>query len=171
MKPYKIRPALKQLGNKRNLIGAEIGVYCGDYALTYLKSLDIKKVYLIDPYTKHKDYDEFTAEVLKSAEEVAHKKLKVYEDRIIWIKAKSAEVAVNFANESLDFVYIDGNHQCQFVLEDITLYYPKVKKGGLISGHDYRKEQEEFVFDAVNEFCEKGNLELNVSHVDWWIWK
>ena len=40
-------------------------------------------------------------------------------------------------DESLDFVYIDANHAYDWVVQDIELWYPKVKKGGILWGHDY----------------------------------
>ena len=43
----------------------------------------------------------------------------------------------DFENESIDFVYIDGNHGFKFITEDIYEWSKKVRKGGIISGHDY----------------------------------
>lgn len=169
-----MRTALNQLKEHHKLIGIEIGVFYGDYTLIYFKELDIEKVYLIDPYTKHEDYLQFTAEILKEAEEDAHEKLKIYEDKIEWMKMRSIEAIDNFPNNSVDFVYIDGNHLYKFVLEDITLYYPKVKKDGLLSGHDYMKRIKNHVAGAVNDFCKKNNLRFNYDRerkADWWIWK
>lgn len=121
-----LRAALKQLGGFHNLISAEIGVYYGDNASDYLRDLDIKKVYLIDPYMIHPRYDEHR---MKEAEEEAHAKLGIYRDKIEWIRTTSAEAVKIFDDESLDFVYIDGDHSYEFVREDLALYYPKVRKG------------------------------------------
>jgi hypothetical protein len=67
----------------------------------------------------------------------AIKNIKGYEDRAIMIRA-SSEISSNmFLDNSLDFVYIDANHAYDFVKEDIELWYPKVKKGGYLCGHDY----------------------------------
>ena len=60
-----------------------------------------------------------------------------YEDRGIMIRATSEVVADMFERESLDFVYIDANHSYDYVKEDIELWYPKVKSGGYLLGHDY----------------------------------
>ena len=168
-----MRPALEQLRNKRGLIGAEIGVYQGNYALIYLKDLDIKEVFLIDPYIKYENYERYASVTLTEAEKIAHASLSIYEKKIKWIKMKSAEAAELFDDESLDFVYIDGNHECQPVLQDVTLYYPKVKTGGLVSGHDFRLEAKNHVFSAIKEFCEKHDLkyQVDVQSTDWWIWK
>jgi len=46
-----------------------------------------------------------------------------------------------------------------------------VKKGGLVSGHDYGVPRWPGVVRAVNEFSKKNNFKLNVKGADWWIWK
>ena len=43
----------------------------------------------------------------------------------------------DFENRSLDFVYIDANHDVQHVMEDIAGWINKVKKGGILAGHDF----------------------------------
>ena len=43
----------------------------------------------------------------------------------------------DFADGSLDFVYIDGHHGFKYVAEDIWEWHKKVKKGGIVAGHDY----------------------------------
>jgi len=55
------------------------------------------------------------------------------------IKGHSLEVASRYANESLDFCYIDGSHEYEDVKSDILAYLPKVKVGGILAGHDYDK--------------------------------
>ncbi len=47
------------------------------------------------------------------------------------------EAVADFADNSLDFVYIDGNHDFRYIAEDISEWTNKVKKGGIVSGHDY----------------------------------
>lgn len=166
-----MRAALEQLRNKSNLIGAEIGVYYGDNALDYLGNLDIKKIYLIDPYTIHPLPHCYNEQRMKESEKEARAKLDIYKDKIEWVRTKSAEAASLFDDESLDFVYIDGDHSYKFIHEDMTLYYPKVKKDGLFSGHDYRGYAPG-VIAAVNEFCKKNFLDLHRGgQMDWWIWK
>ena len=55
----------------------------------------------------------------------------------VWIEEKS-ELAFNkIPDDSLDFVYIDGNHRYDYVMLDIILWSRKVRKGGMVSGHDY----------------------------------
>ena len=173
-----IKPALKQLKGRDGLVGAEIGVWTGVHTLFYLKELDIKCVFLIDPYIGYENYDpvkEFRMKNLEIAEQAAHARLQGYEQRIKWIKKKSAEAVEFIADNSLDFVYIDGNHSFDSVMEDILLYYPKLKKGGLLSGHDYDLEN---VKKAVDVSIKSHGLILHIENgagfekkIDWWSWK
>ena len=55
------------------------------------------------------------------------------------IKGHSQEVVKNYEDESIDFCFIDGSHEYEDVKADILAYLPKVKKGGILSGHDYDK--------------------------------
>lgn len=63
--------------------------------------------------------------------------IKGFEDRGIMIRCNSEVGSKIFENESLDFAYIDANHAYSFVKQDINLWWPKVKKGGWLCGHDY----------------------------------
>jgi len=63
--------------------------------------------------------------------------IKGYENRAFMIRALSNQVLDLFEDESLDFIYIDGNHTYNSVKEDMELWFPKLKKGGLFAGHDY----------------------------------
>ena len=49
----------------------------------------------------------------------------------------SPKITKNYEDESLDFVFIDGSHKYEDVVNDIKAWLPKVKKGGILSGHDY----------------------------------
>ncbi len=172
----KIKPALRQLIGQNHLVGAEIGIGEGAHASFYLSVLDIDVIFLIDPYIVYENERIIVSEEgIKKREKEAHIKLAEYKHKITWIKEKSTDAAELIADNSLDFVYIDGNHAYEFVTKDISLYYPKVKEGGLFSGHDYNYES---VKKAVNEFVNKQKLKLHTEHYangkknfDWWIWK
>jgi hypothetical protein len=55
----------------------------------------------------------------------------------------SLEAVVEFPDNSLDAVFIDGNHHFDFVVQDIIAWAPKVRRGGMVSGHDYKPEGSE----------------------------
>ena len=61
----------------------------------------------------------------------------INETHIHFLKMKSTEAAGTFEDEALDWVYIDARHDYISVLEDMNAWWPKVKPGGLFSGHDY----------------------------------
>jgi hypothetical protein len=76
--------------------------------------------------------------------------------------------------DNLDFVYIDGNHKYEFVKQDIEAYYPKIKIGGVIGGHDIDNgtcPNHSGLTKAVLEFVIKHNLELQIGGNDWWAFK
>lgn len=53
------------------------------------------------------------------------------------IKGNTWEVASQFEDNSVDFVFIDADHNYESVKKDILSWLPKMKKGGIMSGHDY----------------------------------
>lgn len=114
--------------------GAEIGVAKGRYSKRMCQAG--MKVYPIDPYLAYPDYTLPTMYQRMDDEfERATKRLAKYGCEII---RKTSMQAVNdFHNESLDFVYIDGHHGFRYIAEDLCEWYKKVRKGGIISGHDY----------------------------------
>jgi predicted O-methyltransferase YrrM len=77
--------------------------------------------------------------------------LKPVEGHYTPVRATSVEAAALYEDDSLDFVFIDAAHDYDNVLADITAWLPKVKVGGVISGHDYTHEP---VRRAVHELLE-----------------
>lgn len=72
------------------------------------------------------------------------------------LKSSSLQAAKQFEDESLDFVFIDASHEYEDVRDDIRAWFPKVKKGGIIAGHDYTNKDFPGVMKAVGEFF--GNV-------------
>ena len=66
------------------------------------------------------------------------------------IKDESKHASAQFANQSIDYIMIDGGHAYDEVMDDIKVWYNKVKPGGIISGDDYNIFQG--VNDAVHEY-------------------
>ena len=179
---YQYRPFVRNLKSvdKKDLVGVEIGVLDGWHALDMMEALSIKKLFLIDPYKAYGEYYESVGNPRKAQKalneriRVAKKVLKKYGDKVEFIRKFSEAATEHIEDRSLDFLYIDGNHQYEFVKKDIELYYPKVKKGGIIGGDDYTSspetERERFgIFKAVNEFFKKKRIFF--YDTDWWVIK
>jgi len=81
-------------------------------------------------------------------------------DFVIPIKGCSHDVASQFEDESIDFGFLDGNHTYEHLKKDIELWYPKIKKGGILAGHDYTWGG---VARAVNETLDDIKLIPNTS--------
>lgn len=95
-------------------------------------------------------------------------------DRIKPVRLPSVEAAVLYEDESLDFVFIDGMHTYAAVKEDITAWLPKVKKGGILAGHDYLHGGDfgPLVKEAVIELL-PGHVVINddPEHCPVWIYQ
>ena len=141
---------------KYNLTGIEIGSFAGESAQIFIKTNVFQKLYCIDPWKNGYDETDIASEQNEQAQKIFNQKFKD-EKRIIKIKDYSFNVIDKFSDESIDFIYIDGNHQYQFIKKDIQNYFNKIKKGGIISGHDYTHPP---IQKAVNEFFKKSPLKI-----------
>lgn len=123
--------------------GAEIGTDQGEYAEVLLKTIPDLHLNCIDPW-KAEAYEEDQQPESKEDQEFFDKRyletqsrLKDYYSKMkIWRKT-SMEALQNFNGNSLDFVYIDGNHDFLNVTQDIHYWFKKVRPGGILAGHDY----------------------------------
>ena len=124
----------KELGFK---IGAEIGVFQGDYSEKLCKNNPQLKLYCIDSWQQKEDMSQYgySNELLAQSEKMARERLSTYNSEII--KKTSQDAVKNFEDNLLDFVYIDGSHLFEDVVMDISQWIRKLKIGGIISGHDY----------------------------------
>ena len=171
------RPALELMRNRKDLIGVEIGVERGHNALNLLHVLNIKTLYLVDPFCFVYDTEGNLVEEKGGAnaiEEEARRLLEPFSSKIVWIKGYSTEVLDQIPDD-LDFVYIDGNHAYEYVKKDFESYYPKVKDLGVIGGHDFNNEG---VRQAVLEMAASFSYDLVESKqsndcraTDWWVLK
>jgi hypothetical protein len=128
-------------------IGVEIGVCSGRYSEIICRYNPKVKLFCVDPWQDYDEYPErhlhkngFAIDVAKDHED-AKSRLSKYNCTLI--RDFSVDVARNFIDESLDFIYIDGNHSFPYVIADLAAWSRKVKVGGIISGHDYYNTREE----------------------------
>lgn len=116
-------------------VGVEIGVEKGFFSQLLLAAG--LEVYCVDPWIHNSSWS-YTRPVDEMAEieRFAQKNLARFPKAHV-VKATSMQAVEHFADGSLDFVYIDGNHEFRYVAEDLQEWVPKVRKGGTVSGHDY----------------------------------
>lgn len=160
----------------RDSAGAEIGTHEGDFAARILHVVRPRLLHLVDPWHFMPDpayeqalyggkggidqqhMDERYQRVLRrfSAD--------IERGRVVVHRAASATAAAEIGDGSLDFVYIDGNHLYEFVLEDLKLYSKKIRRGGLLAGDDYVPGGwwQGGVKRAVDEFVECGRVQVEV---------
>ncbi len=141
---------------------AEIGTstgYTSDYLLHHC---NLKYYLLVDP----DPHGKFPYEYL----------CKIYPWVAYFVRLKSKDAVRLVDDESLDLVYIDADHSYESTLEDIKMWKPKVRKGGILCGHDYDKERQPWIIDAVHKVFKEVNTELEIlnygastptNHV-WW---
>ena len=117
--------------------GVEIGVATGRYSKWLCHQMPKLKLFLVDPWEAYSDYVEhhYSSDVLNGCYEQAKERLANY--NVEFIRKYSMDAVKDFLDDSLDFVFIDGNHSFEYVTEDIAAWSKKVKPGGIIAGHDY----------------------------------
>jgi len=125
--------------------GAEIGVYRGQYSNILLNDCStLKNMICVDAWEDYKGYHSDDSGVdydvipdMKSVYEFAKDLLSKHGSKVKMLKGWSVDVAKTIPDGSLDFVFLDGNHAYEYVVADIAAWAPKVRKGGIIYGHDY----------------------------------
>ncbi|NJO18194.1 MAG: class I SAM-dependent methyltransferase [Thioploca sp.] len=141
----------------RNSICAEIGTYDGNFARKILYFTNPKQLHLIDPWVDSwHDGSPHQDEMNNRYQNVLKRfNREINLGQVIINRGYSHEVCNNFEDNYFDWIYIDGNHQYEFVKKDLELYYPKVKVGGFITGDDYYGKGnwwQDDVKKAVDEF-------------------
>jgi len=133
-------------------IGAELGVYKGNTTFALLDTVPDLVIHAVDIFEMQPDhfdysqrYYDFTNIYPKFLE-----RAKKYGNRIIVHKGWTHEVANKIDDHSLDFVFIDADHEYEACKRDIICWKPKVRKGGFLMGHDIQLPG---VLRAVEESC------------------
>lgn len=129
----------------------EVGTDLGGFADQLLNQWTGEILYCVDPY---RDPDTPSKRLLQ-----AQSRLAKYGNRVVFLVATSEEAVKEFADNSLDFVYIDGDHHYELVRFDLYAWWEKVRVGGLLAGHDIRsvaqpgRGWDQYVLRALREFC------------------
>lgn len=135
---------------------AEIGVWKGDFVQGILWACpDVTEYWAIDPWHRLEGYPESRMAKMPEEEwsqlylEVAKGMMRYPALKLL--REESVTAATMFPDGYFDLVFIDGNHDYEPVLEDNKAWYPKIREGGMMTGHDYIKRIPG-VRKAVNEF-------------------
>lgn len=144
-------------------IGAEVGVSKGRFSKHLCIFCPKLKLYSIDAW-------EFNGETKEGMEELfqnAKSRLSSLNCQIV--RDWSMNTVKRFADKSLDFVYIDAAHDYDHVYEDIREWSKKVKKGGIVAGHDYinPKELLQKKPQASSKDYNKTNYDVKRAVDDW----
>lgn len=144
-------------------VGAEVGVERARFSYRIAKIAT--KLYCIDPWKAGSIYgfrDYVTQSRLDAFYEESKRRMRSFNCE--FIRKSSMDAVKDFADESLDFVYIDANHDYEHTKVDIREWSKKVKKGGIVSGHDY--------INKTSQVCTFGVVQaVNELNVDVTIWK
>lgn len=164
----------EHFSGQEGLRGAEIGVERGTHSAQLLAVLSVAEYHAIDIWEPFVQAGKsiWNPQITESNLVHAQKALEPFSGVHI-VKGASLDAVKDIADGYLDFVYIDANHQYDSVLEDIHAWYPKVRVGGVISGHDFC-----YVWPgvrrAVIECLDDLGLTLYHGHTpeegwdDWW---
>ena len=93
---------------------------------------------------------------------------KKLDKQVTPISIDSIEASNDFDNESVDFIFLDGEHTYPYVLNEIKAWLPKIKVGGVICGHDYCSC--DGIRIAVEEVF-KDKFKLNSTKTAYWVIK
>lgn len=154
--------------------GCEVGVEKGKNAQEMFECIPNLKLYAVDPYKQHAQYENeatgylrlWDDHYLEAVKGQAQKRLQ--DKNAIMIEKFSEDAACDIPDNSLDFVYIDGDHSYDFVMQDIIIWGRKVRIGGIISGHDYFYENNKpgrraKVTQAVNDYTRVHGIEFYIT--------
>ena len=138
--------------NNRGLLSlaVEIGTHRGDYARIFLDTWKGAKLVCVDPWSIPEGY-EAQAKILEEVwgsktrgedYQSAVEKLKIHglgtpEGRVVLFQGLSLDAVIEFEDESVDFVYVDGDHRYLEVHTDLRNWWYRLRKGGVLAGHDF----------------------------------
>jgi hypothetical protein len=152
----------------------EIGVASGCFTKQILASYpSLQKLVIIDNWEFQKEGYEDGCNLPQATQDERYRQiLKDFgsEPKIEIVRDWSDKAVNRFFDESIDFLYLDANHSYDACKQDLEMWYPKIKSGGIFAGHDYcngdgvghgvKKAVDEFallhgltVDSTTNEFC------------------
>ena len=153
---------------KPGTIGAELGVWKGEFSLIIKNQKKPKLLYLIDPWIAYlnavgvlkeddvkplAEDDRYQLVLQKFSDGITNGSVKV-------IRKYTPCACLEIPDNSLDWIYVDAGHAYHEVKEDLKNILPKMKKGSIIMGDDYNPNAWVGVVQAVDEFIVENNIHL-----------
>ncbi len=162
-----LMPIIRNLGD--DLIGLELGVARAETSYYFLENCpNIKKYYCVDPWQPYMDWNGMiSVQLISDMKLAAMTNLSYFKDKVEIIQENSRDAKTKIADEYLDFIFIDGDHSYDAALFDMSMYWPKVKKGGLFAGHDTGMKT---VDDAIAKFRYENGITTPVQYCENQCW-
>ncbi len=157
--------------------GAEIGVAGGETSEILLRHLPDLKLYMVDNYLseaeqpqRYRETGDYHSKLVPSHQAslaaTARERTDFAAQRRLILGMSSKEASELIAGYALDFVFIDADHSYEGCSEDINLWLPKIRPGGILCGHDY--PQIPMVVEAVDDFIADSSFELELGPGNTW---
>lgn len=157
---------------KPNSVGAEIGVWKGEFSKIIETERKPKLLYLIDPWIAYPNAFGVLKEsdVELHAEDVRYQTVLdkfsdgISKNTVKVIRKFTPCACLDIPDHSLDWVYVDAGHSYTDVKNDLNCIYSKMKNGAIIMGDDYNPNAWKGVVQAVDEFSERSDMEVVQIH-------
>lgn len=133
---YGLVPFILSLGD--NIKCIEVGVNLGINSCMLLDMCpNIKELIGVDHYRAYQDWQSYIDQAVQDvAWSIFVENAKVLGPKFTLIKEKSVDAAKVLLDNSFDFIFLDADHSMKAILQDLDSYWPKLKSGGIIAGHD-----------------------------------
>ena len=134
----------------------------------------------IEGYLGEKNIDFYCVDTWSGSEE--HKDMDIIKNDLLYneflkniepvssaikpVRKTSKDASLDFKDGFFDFIFIDAGHDYDSVKEDISLWFPKLKKGGIFAGHDYHPTWPGVV-KAVEEWALINNKRIFTTNTSW----
>jgi len=142
--------------------GVEVGVWRGDFSMEIISRSLLSRLYLVDPWCKLDDYDDVRNRDFDPSDYLfVHERFCKLRHKVSIVKSTSLSASRNLPN-CLDFVYIDANHEYEYVLQDLSIWWPKIRVGGVLAGHDVFSLNHPGVTAAVAKFAIDNGLTIDL---------
>jgi hypothetical protein len=149
--------------------GAEVGVHVGKYAEALCQANPDLELLCVDPWDRCPGISRHRAPMLYDE---TKERLAPYNTTIV--RKTSVEASKEVPDESLDFVYIDARHEFDFVMMDLFHWVPKVRSGGIVSGHDFHYVYYNGLVLAVETYIRAHRIDpwyvLHRDNLPSWLW-